>query len=530
VNTSTATLATRFRPVLVPLLLLVLAAIPLLIFLENPFQLLLERHSFRQTQTALTAYWLVQGGDFFRYLTPVLGAPWLVPLELPLFQGLVAMVSSTFGLPLDFSGRLVSFFFFLLTSIPIALCLRRYGWSAVILAIAVLFTSPVNVFYARAFLIETTATFLALSALCLYVGYIRTRRSGFLVGLVLCGTLAGLQKITTFLPVFGVCCLDLLYGNFRQVIQRAWRQIDVRPMLAVAGSMILPVSWSIYSDAVKEEGPISALMTAGRLTDSTFGTVAQHLDIKTWQLVFYDRLFLYGGLGVGLLILAFATLRKGTLPGREAALFAGAGLLGPLVFLNLHWVHDYYQLACIAFFACAIAISVSPYLERLLATGWTKFAGLVVLVVGVNLFFFQQRYAYPLRSVQSGAQVAYEVATWVKERQAERDAVVVFGMKWSSTVPYYAARYGLVVPEDAPQRAEIVSNPRAFTGDREIGSIVYCLNSGRSVGQMKQEMETLFRQLDGPSAQFDHCTVMLRGNAALQASRTATSPGHTSDR
>jgi len=529
VNTPTTSAVSRLKPALIPLLLLAVAAIPLMVFLENPHQLLLERHSFRQTQTALTTYWLLRGGEFLHYLTPVLGDPWTVPFELPLYQGLVAVLSSAFGLPLDFAGRLVSFLFFMLTCVPIALCLRRYGWPAVVIAIAILFTSPVNVFYARAFLIETQATFLALSALCLYVGYLRTRRTAFLVGFALFGTLAGLQKITTFLAVFGVCSLDLLYSNFRHVMQRTWRAVDPRPLVALAISIVLPAWWCVYSDAVKDSGALSAQMTSRKLMDFNFGTVAQHLDPQTWRLVFYDRLFLYGGLSIGLLILALAALRKGTLLGREVALFAGAGLLGPLVFLNLHWVHDYYQLASLAFFACAIAIAVSPYVGRLMATAWPGFVGLVVLLVTVNVFFFQQRYANLVRTAPMGTQAAYELATWLKAHQAERDVVVVFGMKWSSTIPYYAARYGLVVPEDAPQRAAIVSNPRAFTGDREIGSIVYC-PSGRSDAEMKQEMDTLFRQLDGPSTDFFGCTIKLRKGTEPAVARTAASPPHTSDR
>jgi hypothetical protein len=35
--------------------------------------------SFRQTQTALTAYWLIKEPHTFAYMMPVLGAPWSMP-------------------------------------------------------------------------------------------------------------------------------------------------------------------------------------------------------------------------------------------------------------------------------------------------------------------------------------------------------------------------------------------------------------------------------------------------------------------
>jgi hypothetical protein len=44
----------------------------------------LENHSFRQTQTALTAWWFVRDGFSFAYLTPVGGPPWSIPFEFPL--------------------------------------------------------------------------------------------------------------------------------------------------------------------------------------------------------------------------------------------------------------------------------------------------------------------------------------------------------------------------------------------------------------------------------------------------------------
>jgi hypothetical protein len=45
------------------------------------FQPLLDPFSFRQTQTALTTYWLVRGGPIFAYETPMGGYPWSIPFE-----------------------------------------------------------------------------------------------------------------------------------------------------------------------------------------------------------------------------------------------------------------------------------------------------------------------------------------------------------------------------------------------------------------------------------------------------------------
>src|SRR5690348_16272333 len=101
-------------------LLVIVGLIPLCIFLVNPWQPLLEHHAFRQTQTAIASYWLMHGGGHGeRYLTPLFGYPWTLPMEFPLFQELVAFVCAHTGLPLDFTGRLLSLIFFYGACVPV---------------------------------------------------------------------------------------------------------------------------------------------------------------------------------------------------------------------------------------------------------------------------------------------------------------------------------------------------------------------------------------------------------------------------
>lgn len=49
---------------------------------------------YRQAQTACSAYWIKAEKDFsLAYPTPVLGKPWSIPLEFPLYQWTVVAVS-----------------------------------------------------------------------------------------------------------------------------------------------------------------------------------------------------------------------------------------------------------------------------------------------------------------------------------------------------------------------------------------------------------------------------------------------------
>ena len=60
---------------------------------------ILDRHEFRQLQTALSTFWLKQDGFRLNYETPLFGPPsWSVPMEFPLYQWCVARFSSLTGM------------------------------------------------------------------------------------------------------------------------------------------------------------------------------------------------------------------------------------------------------------------------------------------------------------------------------------------------------------------------------------------------------------------------------------------------
>ncbi len=494
-------------------LLALLGLIPLAIFLVNPWQPLLEHHSFRQTQTAITTYWLMQGGDFFRYLTPLFGAPWTIPLEFPLFQQLVAFICECTGLPIDFTGRLLSLIFFYGACVPIILCLRKYGWPAVIIAVALFLTAPINLFFSRTFLIETFATMLALSALCSYILFLRSGKSGYLWVLVLVGTLAGLQKVTTFLPVAGVIGLDSVRTQLAPLLRLRWREVDWRAPICVFLSMVLPLIWTIYSDQVKHEATLSEFLTSGALKEWNFGTLAQRLQWDSWYRIFAFRIVLLGGLVLAVPLIAYAASKKQLSFNREAGLFLCIGLLGPLVFFNLHFVHDYYQVGSLAFLACAVVIVLARCLQVTWDTSRVTFGALLLATVAANLGLFYRYYSPPLKFVWAGDAIAYQVAQHVKAHEAKDDVTVVFGQTWSSVIPYYSERFAIMVPNTtaSESRTAVVRNASAFTGGKRIGALVYCDDGSRPAEEADAERSRLFSQVDGPVVQIEYCQVKTRG-------------------
>lgn len=91
-------------------------------------QVPLELYSFRQTQTALTAYWFVKNGFSLAYETPVGGPPWSIPFEFPVYQYIVALASQITNNSLDATGRAVSFLFLVLCLIPVRAITKKFEY------------------------------------------------------------------------------------------------------------------------------------------------------------------------------------------------------------------------------------------------------------------------------------------------------------------------------------------------------------------------------------------------------------------
>src|SRR5450759_1816213 len=110
-------------------LLILSAFLSLFVLIAGCHIPLLDQHSFRQTQTAISTYWLLHGGNWLAYETPVLGSPWAIPFEFPLYQWIVALTSSILPISLDNVGRIVSYIFQVCCLAPLYVLFRTYNLS-----------------------------------------------------------------------------------------------------------------------------------------------------------------------------------------------------------------------------------------------------------------------------------------------------------------------------------------------------------------------------------------------------------------
>ncbi len=118
---------------------------------------ILDRYEFRQVQTALSAFWVIQDGFRLDYLTPIFGPPWSIPMEFPIYQWSIAALVGLTHMPLEQAGRLLSVLFFVATLPAVYDLLALAGLSASrrLLALALILSAPVYLFYTRTVMIET---------------------------------------------------------------------------------------------------------------------------------------------------------------------------------------------------------------------------------------------------------------------------------------------------------------------------------------------------------------------------------------
>lgn len=441
------------------------------------FQPLLDQYFARQTQTALTTYWLMRGGPILAYETPVLGFPWSIPLEFPLYQLIVAALASA-GVPLDAAGRIVSFAFFVGCLWPMHVLFRALRFdNLAFLCVSILFLlCPLYVYWGRTFMIETCALFFCLCWLAYFARYLADPRAAFAMIAALAGSLGILAKSTTF-PAFGMLGGLLLLKQSHAAWKSGFTADKVRPILLAAFALALPlivgIAWTAYSDIVKAGNEVGALLTSRRLVTWTLGTLDQRIGLTLWRDVILRRSLTdaFGNAAVPAVALIGATLLR-----RQYAYAALAALLAFLaaflMFTNLHIIHFYYQTANAIFIVAAAGLGLACVMRtKQVVLGFVCLA----LIVAGQLFYFRSNYAYLLTNDFSLVP-QFRIAQVAKSATKLDDSLIIIGDDWSSTIPYYAERKSLVIPNWIPVSSwqRMLATPQKYLDDVRLGGVVYC--------------------------------------------------------
>lgn len=435
-------------------------------------------HAQRQTQTAISTYWIAQGGPWLSYETPVLGPPWAMPMEFPVYQLLVAGLTKVFPIPLDQAGRTVSLIFFYVLLIPVYVLVRAAGSSrtGARATLILMLISPNYIFWSRTFMIESVSLCLALAYLALVVSFLRQGRIKLGVAALLCGSLAALSKITTFAPAWGGAALVGLGYFVRPQLFSAAPARSLRRLCGLALLLAVPIGltkwWTNYADAVKALNPNAAFLSSDRLHEWNFGTLHLRLTGEFWRTIWWEiteRAYAskWTLAGVPLLL---------CLPRRRPWLLLGVALAcacsGFLVFANLYQVHDYYIYGTAVYFLVIGGLAFGGSLELPGWRGWLACSLLTAMT-----FFSIRIYAqggYYLYQRQPDPAMA-DVGRFIGRLAPENQPILILGEHYNSTLPYFSARRGLTLGPGAALEAYAQAAPHLPPG-QFFGLLVVDLN------------------------------------------------------
>jgi hypothetical protein len=408
----------------------------------------LPGHEFRQTHTALIAYYVDEENSFsIPYSTPLFGKPWAVPMEFPLYEWSVVLLSRAAHLPHFEAARTVSVTCFYLTLPAVWLLLGQLGLARPrrLLALALALTCPLYIFYSRAFLMESMVLMFSAWFLELFVRTMRERRLHWLMLCAVCGAGSALVKSTTFfvwlLPaaLYGAGCLwrELRVGS-------GWSPV-LRTIAWGLGAVVIPCVtvfwWVKYTDAIKAPHPSAHIFTSGELTRGNFGmfSLAARFSSETWRgLLGGWREAIMPPWVIGLIAaagVAFSRRERWHILGA-----AGLFLMAQSMFPYAYALQEYYFYACALFLLCALGFALHGLLDSGLPR-WVRWA-----IVSVPFVFQLGNYLqgyHVIQSVRSNGGTG--LTDVLRDMTPKGSIIIVAGDDWCPAIPYYSQRKALMI-------------------------------------------------------------------------------------
>jgi len=409
---------------------------------------IMGHHAQRQTQTAISSYWMLNGGAWVNYETPVFGPPWSAPMEFPSYQILVATLTKLTDWKLEVSGRTVSLFSFYLC-LPFLYILGGFfglNKSTALLPLIFALVSPVYLFWPRTIMIESTALLLTLVYLACACEYIRKGGRVIFLTALFFGVIAGATKVTTFAPAMGMLILLIavqIPPYFRRMLNTSFVAPKNR-LLITSMLLFIPILatklWVNYSDYIKALNPNSTFITSESLKVWNFGTIEQRfskqfLSTIKWELSELVTATIWVWLAAIVLLII---LRPKKWIG--IVVFFMCGSSGFIVFSNLYAVHDYYIFGTAFYFLFSLSLIIDRLLFKI---RWKRNLALLFIVAmplySVGIYYNGGYFA----TLKQKDYSQFSIGRFVEKTTPESQPIAIIGQHYNSEIPFHSKRRSL---------------------------------------------------------------------------------------
>lgn len=401
-------------------------------------------HDWRQCDTANYILDFYQNGiDLLHPAVCWMGAKDTLALEFPLPEAIVAMAYRVFGecVPLArfiflcfFAGALYYFY---------KIANMLFGRQLARLSTLVYLAMPLSIFYSRAVHIDFSAMLLAHAMFYYYLAGVEKRRWEYILLSSLIAALAVVIK-----SPYAFCFL--LPMLFFAIQQKAFG------WTLRAGALYLPavcafLLWQHHVNIINGAAPNwDYILHYRKMTQSAhwyFGSIDQRLSLYSWWILFQRGVLEVTGIG-GIVFFLLGWRNLDQLPNFRLLLFWMLGLAAyVLIFFNLNFVHNYYQIPLLA----PAAILCARGLQATAANKGKKLLLFFCLLVAVNVAYTEIYYfKVPAEQVEAGQLI----------RQNTPDsALVIITYKYfdcrNPKILYRARRRGWSI-EEAALRPDVI--------------------------------------------------------------------------
>ncbi|MEI6034686.1 MAG: glycosyltransferase family 39 protein [Verrucomicrobiae bacterium] len=446
-------------------------------------------------------------------------------MESPIYQWIVARWHNISGISLDQSGKLISILFWMA-------CIWPSWWMLGLLnftspqrnfAGVLIYSSPLYLYWGRAFMIETTGLFFALGMVaCVVAGY-RVRDWRWLLAALAFGTMAALCKASTWAIAVGVAGLIVLFSDGLPK-WRDWRWIAGSGIVAVL-PFIPTKLWLDYGDSLKMLNPFVRelfVVSSPHQSQWNYGTLQQKLDPATWEHIWRhitDQLLVPFPVA-GPFLMVFALVAGAISSPKRIPLiliFLAGFASGPVIFTNLYFEHSYYWCANGIWLLLAVGTALAGIWECRPGRIWPQAVALVLaLTIAVSGFVaWSQRFLPILQSLPTREQFDEAWRKPVQKIVPPGRTILIVGNDWNPNSLYYAERKGIAfptaswIPFPGPQLDEsrakldptealgaVVINERLISTDNQSGVSAILEKLGMSREGIRTPFGILFPALD----------------------------------